>query len=499
MARTNSPESDTYKSVDIKFDGTDLYRSGNLTVQRDLNIVNMYYDRISQENKQREVRLKKRPGLVESSYSLSKVSSSDVIRGSFYDPDQNALYWAVGNKLYAALPDTGTTIRTVATLNTSSGYVGFCSYLKSTNVRYVLISDGTDLWVDDYVGVSCARVVDADMPTPHQPYPLYLDGYVFLIDSDTGDIYNSDLDDPTAWTAGEVISAEIESDFAIRLFKAKNYIVCLGTSSIEYFWDAGNTTGSPLSRNDSPFRGVGYITGGCQIGDTIYFVGQDKNMNLAVYSINSFKVDRISNAVVDRTLQAFSSSNNVKGQVNLDKDGFAVSLDGHTFYVLVTTQTTWVYDVEDKFWYEWRGSDNTNLKIEASWGMLNGAPYVAIQGKTAISYFSQAAYQDLGSNFTCQYTTEPAGFGTFNWKICHRASLDCSMHAYTGTSNATLSWSDNDWADSGTTERNINVFSSSPYITRCGKFRTRSFRVKYADNYPFFMSGLRLDINVMGI
>lgn len=499
MAYTQSPENNTYKTVEIKFDGTDLYRSGDLTVNRDLQIVNMYYDRISQENKTRDVRLKKRPGLSASAYSLSKVSSSNVIRGSFYDVDQNAFYWAVGSFLYAVKPDSGTSVRTVATLNTSSGYVGFCSFLKSNNTRYVLISDGTDLWVDDFAAVSCSRVTDADMPTPHQPYPLYLDGYVFLIKTSTGDIYNSDVDDPTAWTAGEVISAEISSDYAVRLFKAKNYIVCLGYNSIEYFWDAGNVSRSPLSRNDSPFRGVGYVTGGCQIGDVIYFVGQDKNTNLAIYSISSFKVDRISTPVVDRTLQAFSSSSNVKGQINLSQDGFSVSMDGHTFYVLKTTQTTWVYDVDDKFWYEWRGSDDTNLKIEASWTMYNGAPYVAIAGQSNISYFSQSSYRDFSSNFTCQYTTEPVGFGTFNWKVCHRLALECSMHNYTGTSNATVTWSDNDWADSGVTARNINVFSSSPYITRCGKFRTRSFKVKYADNYPFFMTGLSLDINVMGI
>lgn len=500
MAFTNSPENSTYRTVDIKVDGTTLYRSGDMTVNRDLQIINMYYDRISQENKTREVRLKKRPGLSTSSYSLSKVSSGDTIRGSFYDVSQNAFYWAVGDKLYAVKPDSGTSVRTVATLNTSSGYVGFCSYLKSDNTQYVLVSDGTDLWVDDFVAVSCTRVTDSDMPTPHQPYPLYLDGYVFLIKTDTGDIYNSDVDDPTAWTAGEVISAEISSDYAVRLYKAKNYIVCLGKNSIEYFWDAGNVSGSPLSRNDSPFRGVGYITGGAQAGDTIYFVGQDSFQNVAVYAVNSFKVDRISNPVVDRTLQVYGSTDNSKANINLNKDGQIVSVDGHTFYVLVTPQTTWVYDVDDKFWYEWKDSDGEGLDIEAVWGMYNGAAYIAVANQSYISKLSQNIYQDFGSNFSCVYTTENTTFGTFNWKVCNRVALDCSMHNYTGTSNAVLTWSDNDWADGGSTVgRNINVFSSSPYVTRCGKFRNRSFRLTYADNYPFFLTGFNLDINIMGI
>jgi len=47
--------------------------------------------------------------------------------------------------------------------------------------------------------------------------------------------------------------------------------------------------------------------------------------------------------------------------------------------------------------------------------------------------------------------------------------------------------------------RNINVFSNSPFATRFGKFRNISFKITYTDNYPFFMSQLILDLNMMGI
>lgn len=500
MAFTNSPENATYKTVNIKFDGTPMFRYGDASVYRDTQVVNLYYDRISQENKQREVRLKKRPGLSTSAYSLSKAASTDSLRGSFYDPDTNVFYWAVNNKIYYVAPDVSATTGTACTLNTSSGYVGFCAYLKSDGTRFIIASDGTDLWTINASTNVGTEVTDVDLPSPHQPYPIYIDGYVFLIKSNTGDIYNSDVDDPTSWASDSFITAEISSDYGIRLFKVKNYIIAMGNNSIEYFYDAGNAPpGSPLNRNDSPFRGVGYVTGGCQIGDTVYFVGQDQAQNIAVYTVNSFKVDKISNPAVDRTLQVYLSTDNAKSNVNTAQDGYSISVDGHTFYVLVTPQTTWVYDVDDKFWYEWKSSDGTGIKVEAVWAMFRGGMYVGIKNQTVISKLSQNVYQDFGANFTCRYVTEDNNFDTFNWKVCHRVSLMCSMHNYTGTSNATISWSDNDWADGGTTGRNINVFSSSPYITRCGKFRNRSFRVEYADNYPFFMTGLQLDINVMGI
>jgi hypothetical protein len=500
MAYSSSPQFQTYKTVKVKFDGEPGFRSGDLSSERDLQIVNMYYDRMSQENKERIVRLMKRDGLTTTAYSLSKAASSDELRGYFNDTESNTFYWAVNNKLYSVSPDVGSSIRTVATLTTSSGYVGFSAFRKATtSTRYILASDGTDLWVDDYVAVSCTKVVDADMPTPHQPYPVTIDGYVFLIKSGTEEIWNSDVDDPFAWTAGAKVNAELASDKGLRLFRIKNYVVCFGTGSIEYFWDAAATP-SPLSRYDSPIRNVGYITGGTQTDDVVFFVGQDDRQNIGVYKVENFKVDRISTPVVDRTLQTFSSTANAKSNVPLGVDGFILSTKGHSFYVVVTDQTTWVYDLDVRIWYEWKGSDGTGLKVEATWAMFNGGQYVAIAGQTYMSLLTPSVYQDFGTNFTCRYTTEDNDFDTMNWKVCHRTMLRCSMHNYTGTSNATVTWSDNDWGDGGsTTAKNINVFGSSPFISKCGRFRNRSWRIEYTDNYPFFMSGLELDINVYGV
>lgn len=482
------------------FDGQDYFRTGNLAVERDIQIVNMYYSRITQENKVREVSLKKRPGLVASTYSLNKTTNTDPIRGYFYDVDQNAFYWSVNDKVYKVLPDVSTSTITIQTLGTSTGYVGFCSFLKSDGTRYVVFTDGIDLWVEDYVAATVTQVTSPDLPTPHQPYPLYLDGFLFLVKAQSGDIYNSNLDDPTAWTAGDFITAEISSDYAIRPVKAKNYIIVFGLNSIEYFYNGGNATGSPLNRNDSPFRAVGLVTGLKTIGDTTYFVGQDAEKNLSVYSVNSFKVERISNEVVDRTLQVFNTTQNSKGNVYLDRDGYSISIDGKNFYCLVTNQTTWMYDVDDGFWYQWNNSDFTGLNIEASWGMYNGNMFVSINGRSTISFFSQTAYQDFGINFKTRYTTEDITGETMNWKNCHRIFLQADMHQHTGTSLVKVTWSDNDWADGGTTDpRYINVFNSNQFITRCGRFRNRSIRLEYEDNYPLRMTKLELDVNVMGI
>jgi len=498
MAYSTSPQFNTEQVKSIVFDGSDFYRSGDLDIQRDMQLTNVFYDRVSQENKTRAVAVKKRPGLTANATDLNRTVLADPIRGYFNDTDQNAFYWAVDDHVYTVKMDTSFTPTLVTTLNTSTGLVGFCSYLDDTGQRYVLISDGTDLWVDDYVGVSCTAVSDPDLPSPHEPCPVYLDGYVLLIKSGTSDMYNSDVNDPFGWN-NEFISAEISSDAALKIVKAKNYLAVLGYNSIEYFWDAGNATGSPFSRNDSPFRSVGYISGLCTIGDTSYFIGRENKTNTAVYSIDSFKVERISNSIVDRTIQTYVNTQNQKSPISLDKDGYCVSMDGHTFYVIVVGQTTWAYDIVEKFWYEWKGSNGSGLQIEAAWAMYNGSQYVAVAGQTFMSVMNPANYQDYGLNFTCKYVTESYNADTHNWKVCSRVMLNCDMHNYTGTSNAKLSWSDNDWADGGiATPRNINVFSSSPFISNTGRFRNRSYKIEYTDNYPIRLYGLEMRLNIQG-
>lgn len=499
MAYTNAPSATTYKTDQLAFDGTDGYRTGNLTNARDCNTVNMYYERISQENERRDVCIRKRPGLIDALYVLNKNSPSDALRGDFYDVDQNAWYWAVNNHVYRLKTDSSSVPVLIQTINTSSGVVGFCSFLKSDNTRYVCFSDGTDLWVNDYVANTTTRVTDADMPTPHQPYPVYIDGYICLIKLNTGDMYNSDNDTPFDWTAGNFITAEISSDYALRIVKAKNYLIVLGFNSVEYFYDAGNATGSPFSRQDSAFRGVGLVTGLKTIGDTTYFVGQDNQMNLAVYMINSFKVDRISNPVIDRTLQTITSTPNVKSQTILNQDGFCLSVDGHTFYVLRTPQTTWIFDVDEHFWYEFKGSDGTGLKFEAIWNMYNGASYVAIAGNTTLSIMAHNVYQDYGVNFNCRHQTKDYTADTYRWKVMSRLMVIADQYQATGTSNLTVSWSNNDWPGGvADASRTVNLFTESPYFMRLGRFRNRSFRVDYSDAFPLRIRSLEFELNVMG-
>lgn len=500
MAYTNSPQFNTYKTVDVAFNGLPAMRSGSGATLSDKRIINMYYDPIKGVGeKAGELRLVKRDGIAATPFNLTKDSSSDVLRGAFYCQDNLRMYWAVNDNVYSVKPEASPSVRTVCTLSTSSGQVGFCSFLKSDGTKYVVISDGTDCWLDNWNAGTCSKIVDADLPTPHVPTPVYIDGYLMLAKSGTQDIYNSDPDDPTSWDPNNFVVAEINPDGLLHLAKVRNYLIAFGATSVEFFWDSGNASGSPFSRNDSAVSQVGYITGGRLVGDSYFFIGQDNDRNVGVYRLDGFKCGKVSTQVVDRILQQYLTTNYyMNSRATLSIDGFSLNTNGKSFYLVKSTDATWVVDTETGFWYEWKNSSDTPLAVEATWVAYNGMQYLALGGQTYISVMSNNLYQDFGSNFTTMYVSGNEDYDTYNWKVCHRAAIKVNQVSSTVAVPVSISWTDDDGLNYNTA-RTVNLDSVSPMLHRCGKFRKRSWKVTFAGNYPLIMEGMKLDLNVYGV
>ena len=82
--------------------------------------------------------------------------------------------------------------------------------------------------------------------------------------------------------------------------------------------------------------------------------------------------------------------------------------------------------------------------------------------------------------------------------MCSRVALLCDYPNASGTSTAQISWSDDD-GNTFSTPRDLTVTTNNPYITQCGRFRSRNWRIEYSDNYPFRMWGLSMDLNIGNI
>lgn len=179
------------------------------------------------------------------------------------------------------------------------------------------------------------------------PGIVYLDGYFFVMDRNAV-IYSCALGDPTTWNALDFITANIEPGSGIAIAKSQNYIIAMKAWSTEFFYDAGNATGSPLSPVLSAFTLVGCASGDsvANIDGTIAWVSKTREKGRAVYVMDGLAQTKVSTPDIERILNADSLANVYS---------YGVKISGHTFYVLglKDSNITLVYDLTSGAWAQW--------------------------------------------------------------------------------------------------------------------------------------------------
>lgn len=461
------------------------HRSTNATTDEDY--LNVFLEPIkNKELSDQDTHIIKRAG---SSQYIASIGAGTV-RGMHYNEDFKKLYYCVGNTMYIWNVETNAASATLAAFfGTTSGDVGFCDYLYDNGTAVVIATDGTSLIaIDSANGFSGSA--DPDLPTPHVPSPVFLDGYLFLLKANTADLYNSNLNNPLAWTAGDFINAEIDADVAKAIAKLNNYIVVFGTKTIEYFWDAANATGSPLQRNDTPVKLTGAFLGGiAQHGNKIYFTGTSVNDQIEVFVLEDFKIESFSDASVSRYLNAQTD-----GYANW-KAGLA-SFMGHSFYILNAGTLTYVIDVNHKLWSRWAFGAGTNFALGFSVNTKNSTRYQSffnINGTNTIYKFDPTLYQDNGTTFTCSGVTDNQYFDSYNQKEMSRLTVWTDKPSV--SASMLIQWTDDDYQtyNSGLT---LDLYQERPSVNRLGRFRRRAFKWTYTNNTAFRIKSMEVNLNL---
>lgn len=485
MPYTNTPTSDTYSSHRIDLTREILKRSG--VTSKDEDYLNVFLETVKSKTvDDKRMFVTKRAGTA----TVKDSVFAGVVRGAIFWPEQNKLVYCVDNDVYVYNVNSGATTTLSNVFTTTSGDVGMCLFLYDNQTVKVVATDGTAttgmITIDSAnTVVTCA---DADLPA-HLPYPVFLDGYVFVAGTSSASIYNSDLNDPLSWTAGDFLDAEFEGDWIRALAKVNNYIVAFGSSTIEYFWDAANTT-SPLQKNDTPVKITKFIGGLAQYENNIFFIGVNEGGQPDLFKLEGFKATPVGTSTVCRYLQSCADGmSNWRGGI--------VSFMGHTFYVLnAGSSATWVYDIDTQLWIRWayQATSVFPLKLAITVEQTNSInSYFAFTGSSSAIYkFDESVFQDSGTNFTAQIVTEANDFTTLRRKTMSNAVLVGDRPS--ASSQVTIYWSDDDyqtWSNGLSTDMNQDF----PSVRRLGSFRQRCFKITYTDNYPFRIQTLECDIN----
>lgn len=223
----------------------------------------------------------------------------------------------------------------------------------------------------------------------------YINGYFCVMDLNCN-IYNSAQDDPTSWTATDVIVAQFESGSGKALAKSGNYLIAFKDYSTEFFYDAANTDGSPFSPVDNGFTRIGCANGFslAEVDDNLLWISQVKQApGRGVYLMRGLEQVKVSTPDIDRIL----NSDNLTTVY-----AFGLNIDGHAIYLLTLTDTgiTLVYDLASKTWGEWTSytlgssksvstitrSGTTATVTTATAHTLNDGDPVKLSGATQTEY-----------------------------------------------------------------------------------------------------------------
>lgn len=511
-----------------------MYRSS--ARDKDAHLINCFQESIKNElNDSKKVHVVKRPGLTQ---GTQVIVGGGTARGLIY---WNSKYYSViGNKLY----ENSTEKQTLAT---STGRCGFERF-DNSGVSYLFLADGTDAYVIDSTGTVTqinqtysmwatatnysignrriptvangyyyevttdagssggteptwptsigTTVVDSGItwtcmgeyggfPTPHIPTPKFIDGYMLLPKLNTLDVYNSDVDNIYGWGGGNFFSAEMWPDNVVTQIRQNNQVLVLGTNSGEFFYDAANTGGSPMARNEGTVIQIGCAAPYCTYETERFciFIGQSDSGGRAVWLLEGFQPKKISTEHIERILDAEGSS-------ITDARGYGLRTKGHLFFVINLATCSLVYDVEEKVWHEWSTNDtgdhvafeydyHTDIDTGKSALLHNTDGYIYI--------LDQDIYQDNGVAVITDIYTTKYDSSTMNRKFMHNLTLVGDTD-----STYTIRWSDDDY----TTWNDYKTLNPDrPWFARCGSFRRRAFHIRHTANEDARLEFLEFEVD----
>lgn len=287
-----------------------------------------------------KISILKRPGVVE----VCDVTGDAEGRGMAYF--NNALWAIIGSGIWR-VTTSGLSKTLKYTLPSSTGHCAIQLCNSSTLGNYLFITDGSVGVVvqdDDTVYL----ITDPNFPSPCLPSATFLDGYVVIAKG--SDVYTCLLNDPYTWPTTDYLSAEQFPDPVKALARQNNQIIVFGEKSIEFFYDAANASGSPLSRNDAAIIQIGIAAPAAVYQNEKFcmFVGQSDSGGRAVWQIDGFQPKKISDEYIERILDA-------ENAMGTTVHGYGLRTMGHIFFLinLPNMDRTIVYDLDEKLWHEW--------------------------------------------------------------------------------------------------------------------------------------------------
>lgn len=513
-------------SVRISLAGSYVNRNANPGTSKDQQIINLVPEVIKNPiTGQGKVYLNKRTGsagttvaqanyLGSALHAWAQTPSSIVIASAFYTTPGTAEVFL-----------DGSTLGTIANTNVTR-FIGSTEVSGVATLVLLAWNTSSSTWQMYYYqpAGSLTNVTSVNFPSNQSPAkttvgdPAFMDGYTFIMCSD-GTIWNSDLNSIANWTATSFISANAYPDHGAGLARYQDKIVAFGRRSTQFYYNAGNATGSPLNGIPGATLNIGasltidtnaLITGVqgqrtiLTCGNTVYWIGVDQHSGATgVYRLNGMQAEKVSTPAIDKLL--YNAPFEILG---------AFHMFGKQQLLIGGSSGSYCYSMEDNFWWNFTNSlqflrivgiNTTDFTSSAPVDGSGTTSFQAISslGTSPRKVFKNSivtpVYTDDTATFTATVQTELLDMGTQHAKFWRRIRPVCDLQS--STSNLAISWA---YDDSWSYSTPINIDTSSQVaindgITGLGSSKRISFKLAHAAATPCRLEAIEIEYDVAAV
>lgn len=318
----------------------------------------------------------------------------------------------------------------------------------------------------------------------------YLDGYVFIMTT-AGVLYVSNLEDPTVWNAAAYVNANSDPDSAVGLLRHLNYVIAFGQWSTDFFYNAGNTTNSPLAVNKQAKLEFGCANGSsiAKAEQTALWVSNSKTQGRSIYMFNGLTPQKVSTRYIDKYLN--------RDPLTTCRS-YCMKTAGHTLYVITLPDSniTFVYDLDEQTWYQWSsqsGGTETYFKFVYFNGNVEDKAGLFLQHETdgQIYAMSPDYYKDDANDIWFRSVSKNLDSGTNKRKFFIKVEVIGDKIL----GNLSIRHSDNDF-QSWSNYRVVDLSKRRPILYQGGEARRRAYEVFSSDNIPIRLEALEMEFDI---
>jgi hypothetical protein len=378
----------------------------------------------------------------------------------------------------------------------------------NSNPRTVVLGNGVKGYVFTPSTVALAQITDVNFPTAFVPGWVYLDGFLYIMDT-AGKIWGTaGQNNAVTWSGTNVISASSNSDAGVGLVKQLTYVIAIKQWTAQVFYDAGNPTGSPLGPvPDSQLPYGGFIGSSVQIIDnTVLWITSNQTVSPQVVQMDNLTPKIVSSPAVERLLDnATFTGASVNPSVNGGVITWVLKHGGHRFYgiSLLALNLTLVYDIDQKLWYQWTDVNGNFWPMSS----MTYFPPSALSGSNfqpgihlAQHYSNGNLYQldgdyefptDYGNVFPVDIYTPNLDFG-----VARRKMLKTLYFYGDRLSKIKVRFSDDDFT-TWSNFREVDLSRKKPRLTNCGTFEERrAYHIRHQAATTFRLRDMDMQMDI---